>query len=189
VIALESSELAVGGVKDATGKLAEITRLDLTLGFTGGSRMMETPIDRAAIELGKQGKREMYETFFHLKQRPLCGSGTGRPATFRPRRSKPLVNIGPLHRERGRGSRSIFGFGRHPGWARRSLCQLLAEQFRDTFEIALLSNGHLGARRELLQAILFRATAPLPAMDEASCVCRWSDHLSGEGAGRVADCC
>ena len=122
----------------------------------------------------------MYETFFHLKQRPFA-------AAARVDRYYPATAIEAARQtlarciERAEGAGMLVG---PPGSGKTLLCQLLAEQFRGGFEIALLSNGHLGTRRELLQAILFELGLPFRRMDEGELRLSLIDHLTDERAGR-----
>jgi type II secretory pathway predicted ATPase ExeA len=122
----------------------------------------------------------MYETFFHLKQRPFA-------AAARVDRYFPATAIEAARQtlarciERAEGACMLVG---PPGTGKTLLCQLLAEQFRGGFEIALLSNGHLGTRRELLQAILFELGLPFRRMDEGELRLSLIDHLADDRAGR-----
>jgi len=122
----------------------------------------------------------MYETFFHLKQRPFA-------AAARVDRYYPAMAIEAARQtlarciERAEGAGMLVG---PPGSGKTLLCQLLAEQFRGGFEIALLSNGHLSTRRELLQAILFELGLPFRRMDEGELRLSLIDHLADDRSGR-----
>ncbi len=52
------------------------------------------------------------------------------------------------------------------GTGKTLLCLMLGEQFQDSLRVVLLSGGHLGSRRALLQAILFHLAQPYRGMDE-----------------------
>ncbi|HUY31165.1 MAG TPA: AAA family ATPase [Pirellulales bacterium] len=122
----------------------------------------------------------MYETFFQLQQRPFA-------AAARVDRYFPATAIEAARQtlarciERAEGAGMLVG---PPGSGKTLLCLLLAEQFRGGFEIALLSNGHLGTRRELLQAILFELGLPFRRMDEGELRLTLVDHLADDRSGR-----
>jgi type II secretory pathway predicted ATPase ExeA len=122
----------------------------------------------------------MYETFFHLKQRPFAAAA--RVDRYFPAQAIEAARQ-TLSRciERAEGAGMLVG---PPGSGKTLLCQILAEQFRGGFEIALLSNGHLSTRRELLQAILFELGLPFRRMDEGELRLSLIDHLSDGRAGR-----
>ncbi|HUY91945.1 MAG TPA: AAA family ATPase [Pirellulales bacterium] len=118
----------------------------------------------------------MYEAFFQLKQRPFA-------AAPRIDRYFPAPAIEAARQalarciERAEGAGMLVG----PSGAGKTLvCQLLAEQFRQHFSVALLSNGHLTTRRELLQAILFELGLPYRRMEEGELRLSLIDHLSSD---------
>lgn len=69
------------------------------------------------------------------------------------------------------------------GSGKTLICHLLAEQFRQQFSVALLSNGHLTTRRELLQAILFELGLPYRRLEEGELRLSLIDHLSNDQKG------
>jgi type II secretory pathway predicted ATPase ExeA len=123
----------------------------------------------------------MYETFFQLEQRPF-GAAARIDRYFPANAIETARQTLARCIERAEGAGMLVG---PPGSGKTLLCQLLAEQFREVFEIALLSNGHLGTRRELLQAILFELKLPFRRMDEGELRLSLIDHLSDERAGRT----
>jgi len=104
----------------------------------------------------------MYETYFNL---------TGRPFGPAPRVDQyfPATNIESARIavarciERAEGVGLVIG---PSGTGKTLLCQLLAQQFKSTFQVALLGGGRLGSRRALLQAILYELGRPYRGMDE-----------------------
>ena len=118
----------------------------------------------------------MYEAFFQLKQRPFA-------AAPRADRYFPAPAIEAARQalarcvERAEGAGMLVG---PSGTGKTLVCQLLAEQFRQHFSVALLSNGHLATRRELLQAILFELGLPYRRMEEGDLRLSLVDHLSSD---------
>lgn len=122
----------------------------------------------------------MYESFFKLKGRPFPsapsieryfpapGIETSRLALVRciERAEGPGLLVGPA------------------GTGKTLLLQLLAEEFRNTFDVVLLANGHLGTRREFFQAILHELALPCRLMDEGELRLMLVDHLSADIGGR-----
>jgi type II secretory pathway predicted ATPase ExeA len=121
----------------------------------------------------------MYETFFQLKQRPFA-------AAPRADRYFPAAAIEAARQtlsrsvERAEGTGLLIG---PSGTGKTLLCHLLAEQFRGKFAVALLSNGHLNTRRELLQAILFELGLPYRRLEEGELRLSLIDYLSSERDG------
>lgn len=121
----------------------------------------------------------MYEAFFQLKQRPFA-------AAPRIDRYFPAPAIEAARQaltrciERAEGAGMLVG---PSGSGKTLVCHLLAEQFRQQFSVALLSNGHLTTRRELLQAILFELGLPYRRMEEGELRLSLIDHLSSEQKG------
>lgn len=69
------------------------------------------------------------------------------------------------------------------GTGKTLVCHLLADQFRQQFAVALLSNGRLTTRRELLQAILFELGLPYRRMEEGELRLSLMDYLSSDQPG------
>ena len=116
----------------------------------------------------------MYEDFFQLRARPF----TALPLAerFYPGRAIESARQA-LKRciERAEGVGLVVG---PPGSGKTLLVQVLAAQFRDQFEIAHLSNGHLTTRRALLQAISFELGLPYRGLDEGELRLSLIDHLA-----------
>ena len=93
----------------------------------------------------------MYESFFGFGCRPF--SAIPRvdffyPTSFTQQACETIIRCV----ERSEGPALLVG---PVGSGKTLVCQLLAEQFRDTFQVCHLANSHLCSRRALLQAILF----------------------------------
>ncbi len=68
------------------------------------------------------------------------------------------------------------------GCGKSILCQVLAEQFRGRFLVALLASGRLDTSKALLQAILFELGLPYRGMDEGELRLSLVDHLTAQEA-------
>jgi len=77
--------------------------------------------------------------------------------------------------ERGEGHAMVVG---PSGIGKTLLCRLLAEQFKDSFQVALLSSGRLSSRRNLFQAILYELSRPYRSMDEGELRLALIDYLT-----------
>ena len=64
------------------------------------------------------------------------------------------------------------------GTGKSLLCQILAEQFQKTFQVALLASTHLDTRRSLLQAILYELNRPYRGMDEGELRLSLVDYIT-----------
>ena len=120
----------------------------------------------------------MYESFFGLSRRPFTASADADcyfPAmAIEAARQTIFRTI-----DRGEGAALLVG----PAGAGKSLLlEVLVEQFRDRFDIALLSNGQLNTRRELLQAIMYALSLPYRELEEGELRLGLIDHLSTIGA-------
>jgi len=116
----------------------------------------------------------MYETYFKFGQRPFAAAPqTDRyfPAAAIEHARQTLIRCV----ERAEGSGLIVGGS---GTGKTLLCQLLADQFKDNFDTALLSSGRLCTRRALLQAILFEMGLPYRGMEEGELRLSLLDHLA-----------
>jgi type II secretory pathway predicted ATPase ExeA len=104
----------------------------------------------------------MYEANFGLDRRPF--SSVPRTDQYYPATTIELSRQ-TLDRavQRAEGIGLVVGAA---GTGKTLLCQMLAEQFRETFRVALLWSGRLSTRRALLQAILFELGQPYRGMDE-----------------------
>lgn len=84
--------------------------------------------------------------------------------------------------DRGEGVAVVVG---PSGTGKTLLCHVLAEQFRDSLGVALLSSGRLSTRRNLFQAILYELGQTYRGMDEGELRLALVDHLtSGEDCAR-----
>ena len=104
----------------------------------------------------------MYESFFGFDRRPF--SAVPRvdffyPASFTQQACQTIIRCV----ERSEGPALLVG---PVGSGKTLVCQLVAEQFRDTFKVCHLANSHLCSRRALLQAILFELGLEYRGMEE-----------------------
>jgi type II secretory pathway predicted ATPase ExeA len=84
--------------------------------------------------------------------------------------------------QRGEGAGFIVA---PSGTGKTLLCLLLAEQFRRSFQVAMLASGRLSTRRALFQAILYALGRPYRYMDEGELRLAVVEHLTtGEGSSR-----
>ncbi len=104
----------------------------------------------------------MYESFFKLNARPFITTPSAD-------RYFPAASCEEAHQRLarciGRGEGPALLVGR-PGLGKSMLCQLLAEEFRGTHRVALLTSARLCTRRALLQAILFELNLPFRDKEE-----------------------
>ncbi|HYW78401.1 MAG TPA: AAA family ATPase [Thermoguttaceae bacterium] len=77
--------------------------------------------------------------------------------------------------QRGEGHAMVIGAS---GIGKTLLCRLLAKQFEDSFQVALLASGRLSSRRNLFQAILYELSRPYRAMDEGELRLSLVDYLT-----------
>ena len=76
--------------------------------------------------------------------------------------------------ERGEGAGMVVG---PSGTGKTLLCQVLTEQLKDSFQVALLASGRLSTRRNLFQAILYELGRPYHGMDEGELRLALTDYL------------
>jgi type II secretory pathway predicted ATPase ExeA len=120
--------------------------------------------------------RVMYEAFFGLNDRPFAPAPLARryfPAGPAEAARQTLARC----IDRGEGIGLLIG---PAGTGKTLLCQVLAEQFRARFAIALLSSGRICTRRNLFQAILFELGLPYRGMEEGELRLALVDHLTNE---------
>ena len=119
----------------------------------------------------------MYESFFGLSERPFAAAPN--PACYVPVESAESARQ-TLARsiERAEGPGLLVG---PAGCGKSLLCGLLAEQFRESFHVALLSSARLCTRRALLQNILFEMNLPFRQRDEGELRLSLIDHLQPGG--------
>ncbi|NLX55767.1 MAG: AAA family ATPase [Planctomycetaceae bacterium] len=104
----------------------------------------------------------MYESFFQLAARPFLSSPLAEryyPAGAVERARETVVRCV----ERAEGPALILG---PAGTGKSTLCQVIAQQLRDRFRVAMLASAQLCTRRALLQNILFELKLPYRDRDE-----------------------
>ncbi len=104
----------------------------------------------------------MYESFFQLAARPFLSSPVAE-------RYFPAASIEHAREtvtrcvERAEGPALILG---PAGTGKSTLCQVIAQQMRERFRVAMLASARLCTRRALLQNILFELKLPYRDRDE-----------------------
>lgn len=116
----------------------------------------------------------MYETYFNLNQRPFAA--VPRVDHYFPAATSESART-TLARciERAEGTGLLIG---PSGTGKTLLCQVLAVSFATSFQVVLLTGGHLSNRRALLQAILYELGQPYRDMDEGELRLALVDHLT-----------
>ena len=118
----------------------------------------------------------MYESFFGFERRPFPVA----PATelYFPAASIEQAR-GTLTRliERAEGPGMVIGAA---GTGKSLLCQVLAEQFGEEFQVAQLASGQICTRRALLQALLYSLGLPYRARAEGELRISLVEHLTGK---------
>ena len=118
----------------------------------------------------------MYETYFNLTERPFASVPRVDhyyPAAVIDTARNTLARCV----DRGEGVAMIIG---PSGTGKSLLCQVLAKQFQDTFQVALLASTHLDTRRSLLQAVLYELNRPYRGMDEGELRLSLVDYVDAE---------
>ncbi|MBN2473459.1 MAG: AAA family ATPase [Pirellulales bacterium] len=116
----------------------------------------------------------MYEAYFDFGRRPF-------PAVPQADQYFPASAIETARQtlarciERGAGAAMVVG---PSGTGKTLLCQVLAQQWKDSFPVVLLSSGRLSTRRALLQAILYGLGQPYRGMDEGELRLALVEHLT-----------
>ena len=82
--------------------------------------------------------------------------------------------------QRGEGAGLIVG---PSGTGKTLLCRLVQEQFRRSFQVAMLASGRLSTRRALFQAILYELGRPYRYMDEGELRLAVVEHLTTSEIG------
>lgn len=116
----------------------------------------------------------MYNAYFGFARRPFTSAAQVDryfPATVIEAARQTLARC----IERGEGAALVVG---PSGTGKTLLCQVLAEQSRDSRKVALLSSGRLSTRRNLFQAILYELNRPYRGMDEGELRLALVDHLT-----------
>lgn len=104
----------------------------------------------------------MYESFFQLAARPFLPSPVADryfPAASVEHARETVMRCV----ERAEGPSLILG---PAGTGKSTLCQVIAQQMRERFRVALLASARLCTRRALLQNILFELKLPYRDRDE-----------------------
>ena len=118
----------------------------------------------------------MYETFFGFERRPFPVA----PATdlYFPASSIEQAR-GTLARliERAEGPGMVIGAA---GTGKTLLCQVLAQQFSEQFQIAQLASGQICTRRALLQAVLYSMGLPYRSRAEGELRLSLNEHLTSK---------
>ncbi len=115
----------------------------------------------------------MYEVFFGFEGRPF-GSVPRVDQYFPGAAIEAARQTLARCIERAEGVGMVVG---PSGTGKTLLCQMLAEQFRQSFAVAMLK-GRLSTRRALLQAILYQLGQPYRKMDEGELRLALVDYLS-----------
>jgi len=116
----------------------------------------------------------MYEAYFGLSRRPFASVPEVDqyfPGTAIEAARQTLVRC----LQRGEGAGMVVG---PSGTGKTLLCQLLAEQLKDQFRVALLSSGRLSTRRALYQAIRYELGQPYRGMYEGELRLGLIDYLT-----------
>jgi type II secretory pathway predicted ATPase ExeA len=124
----------------------------------------------------------MYESFFGFNQRPFAAAASASryfPGTAIETARQTLARIV----DRAEGVGLLTG---PAGTGKSLLCQVLAEQFRRSLQVALLASGQICTRRALLQAILFELGLPFRGMEEGDLRLSLVDHLSPRNRSNAA---
>jgi type II secretory pathway predicted ATPase ExeA len=116
----------------------------------------------------------MYESYFNLNERPF--SSVPRTDHYYPAGVIDAARNN-LTRciDRAEGVGLIVG---PSGTGKSLLCQVLAENFQQRFQVALLASTHLDTRRSLLQAVLYELDRPYRGMDEGELRLSLIDYLT-----------
>ncbi len=116
----------------------------------------------------------MYETYFNLNERPFASVPRADhyyPAGVIDAARNTLTRC----IDRGEGVGLIIG---PSGSGKSLLCQVLADHFQQTFQVALLASTHLDTRRSLLQAMLYELNRPYRGMDEGELRLSLVDYIT-----------
>jgi len=116
----------------------------------------------------------MYETYFNLTERPFAS--VPRADHYYPASVIDAArnNIARCI-DRGEGVALVVG---PSGSGKSLLCQVLAEQFLQRFQVALLASTYLDTRRSLLQAMLYELNRPYRGMDEGELRLSLVDYIT-----------
>ncbi len=104
----------------------------------------------------------MYESFFQLSARPFLAAPLAEryyPSASAEHARNTVVRCV----ERAEGPALILG---PAGTGKSTVCQVVAQQMRDRFRVAMLASARLCTRRALLQNILFELKLPYRDRDE-----------------------
>jgi type II secretory pathway predicted ATPase ExeA len=116
----------------------------------------------------------MYESFFGFKRRPFPVAPSTElyfPAAAIEQARETLSRLV----ERAEGPGLVIGSA---GTGKSLLCQVLAEQFQNRFQVAQLASAQLCTRRALLQALLYSLGLPYRERAEGELRLALIDHLN-----------
>jgi type II secretory pathway predicted ATPase ExeA len=116
----------------------------------------------------------MYNDFFGFTERPF--TSMPRVEQYYPANAIEAAR-NTLGRciERGEGAAVVVG---PSGTGKSLLLLVLAEQFKQTYQVAMLSSGRLTTQRALLQTILHQIGRPFRGMDEGELRLNLNDYLT-----------
>ncbi len=118
----------------------------------------------------------MYEAFFGLQRRPFsalpCLEEYFPAASIEAARHTLVRCI-----QRAEGPALLVG---PSGTGKTLLCQAIARQFQNDFNVVVLASGGLSTRRALFQAILYGLGRPYRGMDEGELRLALADFLTSE---------
>ena len=120
----------------------------------------------------------MYEAYFGLNKRPFA-SVPCIEQYFPGTAIDGALQVLTRCVQRAEGTGLVVG---PSGTGKSLLCLMLAKKFQESLRVVVLSGGHLGSRRALLQAILFHLGQPYRGMDEGELRLAILDYLAnGDG--------
>jgi len=115
----------------------------------------------------------MYESLFGLRERPFASAPLAS-AWFPAESHEHARRQAQRCVERAAGAGVVIGAA---GMGKSLLLQLLAEQFREQFHVALLAGAAVCTRRALLQNILYALNLPYRGLQEGELRLALMDHL------------
>ncbi len=115
----------------------------------------------------------MYESFFEFSGRPFLASPLAERyyCTAAAEHAREMIT---RCLDAGQGMAVILGSA---GTGKSTLCQVLAQQLRAKFQVAMLASARLCTRRALLQNILFELKLPYRDREEGELRLSLIDHL------------
>lgn len=123
----------------------------------------------------------MYESLFGFTRRPFP-SAPQADRYFGTTNSEHVRHTLIRCAELGQGPALLIG---PAGTGKSLICDLLAEHFRQRYQVALLGSIHATNRRELLQAILFALHRPYKELSEGELQLSLIEHLQSSKQGLI----